>query len=170
MGNIPKSITRDAGEYYVAFGLSMLGYAVALTARGTPGVDLLVANPQNGKSVAIQVKTMRRARDEYKKTGETWWKWTVGSSFEITNRHVYWAFVDLKAQSTSNNPGNPDVYFVSPTDIVCEVQGNAYTPDPSTPYHLERWKSGDWFVIYPNPTLCCNNWYIISQALGLTHP
>ncbi|MBT9163910.1 MAG: hypothetical protein DDT24_00831 [Chloroflexi bacterium] len=167
MGNIPKSITRDAGEYYVAFGLSMLGYAVALTARGTPGVDLLVANPQNGKSVAIQVKTQREPR----KKGTTWWNWQVGSSFAITNRHLYWAFVDLKAQS-GLTPGNqnPDVYFVSPTDIVCEVQGNAYTPDPSTPYHLERWKSGDWFVIYPNPTLCCNNWYIISQALGPTHP
>ncbi len=159
METVSKSLIGVAGEYYVSFRLSMLEYAVGLTAGGTPNVDLVVANPRNGKSIAIQVKTMRKARygDE--------WKWRVGTSFEIANRSIYWAFVDLKEQSNLT-PSEPDVYFVSPTEKVSEVPKGSAATNFSTPYHLYRYNSDVWFVIeHPDSIRYRNNWDVIKSAL-----
>ncbi len=52
------NVVGVAGEYFVAFELSQKGIIATLTLKNTPGTDVLVRNPDNGKSASIQVKTM----------------------------------------------------------------------------------------------------------------
>ncbi len=59
--NKDRALTGAAGEHYVAFRLTAMGYAVGLTTRGTRTVDMVVANPDTGKSVSIDTKTMKKA-------------------------------------------------------------------------------------------------------------
>jgi len=56
-----RALTGAAGEHYMAFWLAAMGYAVGLTTRGTRIVDMVVANLDNGKSITIDTKTMRKA-------------------------------------------------------------------------------------------------------------
>ena len=57
MPTIPRKLTGTAGEHYVAFKLSSLGYVAALAREGSPTVDILVSNLEGSKTLAIQVKT-----------------------------------------------------------------------------------------------------------------
>ncbi len=56
-----KVLTGAAGEYYVAFRLAAMGYAVGLTTRGVSTIDLIAANVKTSKSITIQTKTMLNA-------------------------------------------------------------------------------------------------------------
>jgi len=62
-----KALTGAAGAYYVGFRLSALEYAVGLTTHGTRAIDMFVANPDTGKSITIQSKTMLNALVQSKK-------------------------------------------------------------------------------------------------------
>ena len=62
-----KALTGAAGAYYVGFRLSALEYAVGLTTHGTSAIDMFVANPDTGKSITIQSKTMLNALVQSKK-------------------------------------------------------------------------------------------------------
>lgn len=54
-----------AGEYFVAAELSRRGYLASITLRNSRGVDILAANRDATKSVAIQVKTNQRGVAEW---------------------------------------------------------------------------------------------------------
>ena len=79
MATQEKALTGAAGAYYVAFQLSTRGYAVGLTTYGTRAIDMLVANPETGKSITIQSKTMSNAFVCSKKWNSSWWKWRVST-------------------------------------------------------------------------------------------
>jgi len=64
-----KALTGATGAYYVGFRLSALGYAVGLTTHGTRAIDMFVANPETGKSITIQTKTMFNAFVRSRKWG-----------------------------------------------------------------------------------------------------
>lgn len=101
-----KALTGATGAYYVAYRLSALGYAIGLTTHGTRAIDLIVANPDTGKSIAIQTKTMLSAFVQSKKHGP-YWKWPVGKSRE-PHKTFFYAFVDLKDDPVQT----PDVFIV----------------------------------------------------------
>ena len=101
-----KALTGAAGEYYVAFRLAAEGYAVGLTPRGTTSIDLIVANPETGKTITIQTKTMRDALVPSKTHGP-YWKWRTGKPQE-PQKTFFYAFINLK-----NDPSQaPDVFIV----------------------------------------------------------
>ena len=56
--SLEKAIIGNVGLYLVASKLSEMGFNVATTSRNTKGCDLIVLDPLNGKSCALQVKTI----------------------------------------------------------------------------------------------------------------
>ena len=108
-----RVLTGAAGEHFIAFQLAARGYAVGLTTRGTRTVDLVVANPETGKSISIDTKTMRNA---YEKSGtESWYKWRMGVSAykKPIHKDFYYILVDLK-----DNPKiMPEVFIVPSIEL-----------------------------------------------------
>ena len=102
-----KALTGAAGEYYVAFRLSEEGYAIGLSIHGARAIDIMASNPDSGKSVAIQVKTMRGAFVQSKKYGP-YWKWRVGKSLPEAHESFFYAFVNLKEDPLQR----PEVFLV----------------------------------------------------------
>lgn len=102
-----KALTGAAGAYYVAFRFTAMWYAVGLTAHGTRSIDLLVANPDTGKSVTIQTKTGKDAFVHSKKY-RPYWKWPVAKSRPKVREDFFYAFVDLKDDPSQT----PDVFIV----------------------------------------------------------
>ena len=136
-----KALVGAAGEHYVAFRLSAMGYAVGLTPRGASAVDLLVANLKTNKSITIQTKTMYEGAVKYK-DGATWWKWRVGRSWEQHDAGFFYVFVDFRGDPSKS----PDVFIVPSTDLVNLPKKEQ--EDPSLDMHP---KSGPpftdvWFV------------------------
>ena len=56
-----SKIVASAGEHYVAYVLSNLGYIAALVRAGSPAIDLLVASTDGINTVGIQIKTTENA-------------------------------------------------------------------------------------------------------------
>ena len=107
-----KALTGAAGEYYVAFRLTAEGYAVGLTPRGTTSIDLIVANPETGKSVTIQTKTMSNAFVQSRKWGP-YWKWRVGIRRPEPYDTFFYAFVDLRDDPSLT----PNVFIVPSIEL-----------------------------------------------------
>ena len=104
-----KALTGAAGAHYVAFRLSTLGYAVGLTTYGTRSIDMVIANPNTGKSITIQTKTMRGAFVRSRKWGP-YWKWRVGTTFRgLALETLFYTFVDLGDDPSKKTP---DVFIV----------------------------------------------------------
>lgn len=116
------ALTAAAGEHFVAFVLSALGYPVAMTRGGSPTVDLMVGDLAGNASLSIQVKTSNWARREYKrKTEKNHWEWDVGKkALGLRGDSIYYAFVDLKWEPSS--PSLPDVFIV-PSASVADFLG-----------------------------------------------
>ncbi|MBI4187382.1 MAG: hypothetical protein HY530_07780 [Chloroflexi bacterium] len=142
-----KNLIGVAGQYYVAFRLAARGYAVGITPRGTTSVDLIVANPETGKSVTIQTKTGRKAL--YGSEAESWWKWPVSVSRRPQKAFLF-TFVDLKGDSSQT----PDVFIV-PSDKV-------------SPPLLQEYRVGSWFVIEreEDTQKYLDRWQFIDDALA----
>ncbi len=105
-----NALTGAAGAYYVAFQLSVQEYAVGLTTYGTKAIDLIVANPETGKSITIQTKTGSNAFVQSRKWGSCW-NWRVGTRRADPYPTFFYAFVDLKGDPSKT----PDVFIV-PSD------------------------------------------------------
>ncbi len=103
-----KALVGAAGEYYIAFRLSAEGYAVGMTTHGARLIDLVVANPDTGKSITIQSKTMSNALVRSRKWGP-YWKWRVDTSRRPAHKSFFYLFVDLKGTPKQT----PDVFIVS---------------------------------------------------------
>jgi hypothetical protein len=108
-----KVLTGAAGEYYVAFRLAAMGYAVGLTTRGVSTIDLIVANVKTSKSITIQTKTMLNAFTGSKRDNEYWWKWRLGISAKPVEDTFFFTFVDMKG----NAANVPDVFIVPSTKV-----------------------------------------------------
>ena len=50
-------MTGLAGEYLVAGMMNLKGWVASLSLKNYPGVDIFGLNPENGKTVNIQVKS-----------------------------------------------------------------------------------------------------------------
>jgi len=112
MPNSDKTLTGAAGAYFIAFRLSEMGYAVGLTAHGTRSVDLVVANPDTGKSITIQCKTATDAFVQSRKWGN-YWKWRLGTGPKPIHKDFFYALIDLKG----GHPETPDIFLVASTKL-----------------------------------------------------
>ena len=147
-----KALTGAAGEYYVAFRLSSNGYAVGLTTHGTRAIDMLVSNPDTGKSVTIQTKTMRGAFVQSKKYGP-FWKWRVSKSLPTAYEGFIYVFVDLLDDLSQA----PDIFIVPSVEL-----------EPLLEQYPEEGPIKDlWCVIYEkDASKYLRRWDVISNALS----
>ena len=110
-----NALTGAAGEHYVAYRLSRMGYLVGLTRGGSPSVDLMVGHWENGRAVSIQVKTSESAHRYRKRDNKEWWSWRVGKQVaSLRGDSIFYAFVSLEGDE-----GNPIcLTFIVPSEIV----------------------------------------------------
>lgn len=148
-----KALTGAAGEYYIAFRLSALGYAIGLTPRGTRAADLLASNPEKGKTIIIQIKTMMRAFVENRKSG-SYWHWRIGSSRLKPQDIFYYAFVDLKG----NPAESPDVFIIPSLEIKPELLAEYTNYTGVCIYETDKGTVKAYL----------NRWDIVQEALGDT--
>lgn len=122
-----KSLTRNqftgaAGEYYVAYELARKGLHAALTSGNSLSVDVIVALPSGESSLALQVKTSRRAARRRKINEFIWKEWDVGRAkirVETTGpqstSQLWYALVDLQLRKkgcTEVETLSPLIYLV----------------------------------------------------------
>ncbi len=93
-----------AGVHLVAAELSLRGYSVAITARNTPGIDLLATSPRTGKTYSVQVKTNAQERIPH--------FWLLGSHPVRPRADLFYVFVNVRRP-----PKFPEFYVV-PSVIV----------------------------------------------------
>lgn len=121
MAKRATTLTGAAGEHYVAYKLSAMGYPTALTRGGSPVIDLMVGDLSGNGSVSIQVKTSNSARRIHKrdknKTKDRW-EWDVGSKGKkLKGEAIFYAFVNLKGTPGSNKNPHPEVFIVPSVDV-----------------------------------------------------
>jgi hypothetical protein len=150
------ALTGAAGEHYVAFQLSLRGFCVGLSRGGSPYVDIIIANA-TGEGVAIQVKTSRGARRQFKRsTDKNRWEFDVGPKARtLGGGKLFYAFVDLKWEN-----GSPDVFIVPSLEIRRIFANTSY---PRTIYWLMDADKHRWF----------ERWDYITEALKpvtVSHP
>lgn len=80
-----------AGEYYVAAELTNRGMIATITGKNTKDIDIVTVNPENGKTLLIQVKEKSKANnsDEWKMSGEY--------KQNQIDMNIWYVFVDLAA-------------------------------------------------------------------------
>ncbi|MDR0730343.1 MAG: hypothetical protein LBF63_01655 [Treponema sp.] len=79
-----------AGEFLVASKLSELGFAVGLTRKNTPGIDILVSNGKKAK--IIQVKTTEGPKNEW-----------ICPIPERAEEDLYYVFVNLNRKGDAQD-------------------------------------------------------------------
>jgi hypothetical protein len=96
-------IVRCGGRVFVAAELSRRGYVASLTLRNTRGIDILVANRNATKSVAIQVKATQGPHTS----------WIVGrfGDDEIAS-NLFFVFISMYGL------GEPRYYIVPKREVV----------------------------------------------------
>jgi hypothetical protein len=152
-----RALTGAAGEHYVAFRLYAMGYAVGLTTRGTRNVDMVVANPDTGKSITIDTKTMQKA---FERSGsDYWWKWRMGvRAFEKPiHDDFFYVLVDLKGDPAKT----PDLFIVPSKELHGLLEPHPEGVDPTSGKLTDVW-----CVIYGKDALKYQDkWDIINKAL-----
>jgi hypothetical protein len=98
-----------AGQFYVAYGLSIRNINASITIGNAPSVDIIASSDDGRKSLSIQVKTASRAYRN-KRYGKAGYEWDVGASVIGKYSESFWyALVDLQEE---NNNWKPRVFFV----------------------------------------------------------
>jgi len=155
MPKIPSKLTGSAGEHFVAYRLSCLGFIAALPREGSPSVDILASNTAGDKTVAIQVKTTEwasrtRGRGVNKKVAEL--QFPLGYHSAITKGdNLVFAFVDLKGFGMDTQP---DVYLV-PSQFVHDHCRSWVDKVPMVRFHIEIERMQEFK----------NNWNLIMKKL-----
>lgn len=115
------SLTGAAGEHYVAYKLSAMGYPAALTRGGSPVIDLMVGDISGNGSISIQVKTSNSARRVHKRDknkDKDRWEWDVGSKGrKLKGESIFYAFVNLKGTPSAIKNPHPEVFIVPSEDV-----------------------------------------------------
>lgn len=101
------NIVGIAGEYFVAAELSQRGLIATITLKNTPKVDLLATNPDNGKSITVQTKTMSVGNNQ---------GWNLAKSTEEDAKLInhYIVLVDL------SGPNKLPEYYIFPQKTFCK--------------------------------------------------
>lgn len=114
------TLVAAAGEHFVAYRLSAMGYPVALTRGGSPTVDLMVGDLAGHAAISLQVKTSSQALRQFaRKPENNRWEWDIGQrAVTLRGKSIFYAFVDLKGDHRA--PGvSPDIFIV-PSLVVAD--------------------------------------------------
>lgn len=140
-----SSLVGTAGVYFVAAKLNALGLHCAPTSGSAPSVDLMVSNEDGSRTIALQVKTTRRAlryrgRGEDKVPYEC--QWEIGEKCaRLDSPGLWFALVDLKAEDENSSDFTelPDVYLV-PSRVICRHFAEIVRQYDAAGKKLIRWR------------------------------
>jgi hypothetical protein len=100
----------SAGQYCLAYCLTVRGFHAAITLGNVPDVDIVVANAGGSRLLSVQVKTSRWAYRP-NRYGYELREWDVGASAVGRSAEGLWyAFIDLQEESPDRR--EPLVFFV----------------------------------------------------------
>jgi hypothetical protein len=100
----------SAGQYYLAYCLTVRGFHAAITLGNVPNVDVVVANATGSRLLSVQVKTSRWAYRP-NRYGYELREWDVGGAAVGKSAEGLWyAFIDLQGESPTKR--TPLVFFV----------------------------------------------------------
>jgi hypothetical protein len=171
-----KAVTGTAGVHFVAYRLSAMGYIVALTREGTPGVDLMAYSPKSGRAASIQVKTATNAAQkkgkERRKDGLLYWQLSK-NALELRGKGVFYAFVDMKGCAADKpSPEEVPVVFIVPAEWVADPE-HRNVPNGETAlaslnvYPKDKESSSFWFDLYrKGQKKWAEKWELITDILG----
>lgn len=119
-----STITAGAGEHYVAYCLSCLGYISALVRQGSPTIDLLASDITGSRTMGVQVKTTEfavrtRGRGNNKVPHELQFPLGHHAIEKGEPGTVIW-FVDLRGKQLTQAP---DVYVMPTELLLAEFEG-----------------------------------------------
>lgn len=136
-----SQFTGTAGQFYVAYGMSIREINAAITLGNAPSVDLMASSSNGKRTVSIQVKTSRNAYRR-KRYGHEGCEWDVNKGVIGKCHESFWyALVDLQE---SQDGWNPRVFFV-PSKWVAEFVKSEWSrymyflPKTVEDVTLERW-------------------------------
>lgn len=118
------TLIAAAGEHYVAYMLSYLGFIAALVRQGAPSIDVLASNLTGSKSIGIQMKTTEwavrtRGRGREKKPFQI--QYPLGyRAIEQASPNTVVCFVDLRRFEIVQSP---DVYVVPTKVLITHYEG-----------------------------------------------
>jgi len=152
-----KTLIAAAGEHYVAYALSCLGFTAALVRQGAPSIDILASTLDGGRTIGIQVKTTEwaertRGRGEEKKPFEL--QFPLGHrAIEQASPNTVVCFVDLRGLDFNEQP---NVYVVTTRTLIEQYRGKDIRQYSYFRYHrpieeMDKFK---------------NNWQPIIEALS----
>ncbi|MCI5778860.1 MAG: hypothetical protein MR051_03440 [Lentisphaeria bacterium] len=99
-----------AGQFYVAYRLSVYEINAAITLGNAPSVDLMASSADGRRTISIQVKTSRNAY-RYNRYGSEGYEWDVNKGVIGKYHESFWyAFVNL--QEEKEKKCDPEVFFV----------------------------------------------------------
>jgi hypothetical protein len=145
------SLTGAAGEHFVAYKLSLMGYPVGLTRGGSPTVDIMVGDLKGNETISIQVKTSSYAwRDFKRKPENNHWEWDVGAkALKIGSKSLFYAFVDLQGGDLKILPS----IFIVPSSDVKSALG-------------EGWSRYMFWILKKDESKYLEKWELISKRLS----
>lgn len=130
-----------AGQFYVAYGLSVREINAAITLGNAPSVDLMASSADGKRTLSIQVKTSSYAYRR-KRYGEEGYEWDVNKGVIGKYHESFWyAFVDLQAE---DDGWSPQVFFVPSQWVAKFVKPDwsrfmYFLPIRVSDLTLERW-------------------------------
>jgi len=152
-----KTLVAAAGEYFVAYKISCLGYLAAPVRGGSPSTDLLASTIDGGRTVAIQVKTTgwaERTRGRGNNKTPHHLEFPLGhAAVEKASKALIFCFVDLRG---SHSEAVPDVYIVPAATLLAEYEGKNIRQYSFLRHHRE----------IEHMTPFKNNWEPVRKALG----
>jgi len=154
MSTSHTSLTGAAGEHFVAYRLSSMGHAVALTRGGSPTVDLMVCDDAGCSAVSIQVKTSRWAwRSRKRDPAKSHWEWDVGPRVLLVppSQSRFYAFVDLCCEADGVTT-RPTVFLVPSQDVHAFVQS--------------EWSRKMFWIFAEDKDKYCEAWHRITDRLS----
>ena len=115
MGRGRSQFVGTAGQYYVAYCLSIREKHAVTTMGNAPDVDIIVAAPNGSKTLSIQVKTSRYAHRP-NRYGYELREWDVGPSApDLAHENLWYAFVDLQEEETQETHRWKPMVFLVPS-------------------------------------------------------
>lgn len=108
-----------AGEFAVLSQLALYGFNANMMLGNTKGIDILVANPRNGKMYKLEVKTnLRNARTEpihSELWGEIISTWILSSKNEtIIDPDLFYCFVNIEKETKKSR------FYIVPSAVVAK--------------------------------------------------
>jgi hypothetical protein len=116
--------TGIAGEHFVAGELSRRGWVATLTAKNTPGYDVVADRPDGSAHVRIDVKTRTSA---YRRA------WRLGSDIRMSGERDFIVLVDI------GDEGDAPAYWIVPARTALKLLTNGQIRTKDVEEFRDRW-------------------------------